>query len=1074
MTAEDASDSSKPIVVLSRTEGAPTNLIERVDFSTQSTTASVGRFDGNTIVVNDKKISKVHCRFTLRACKKKGAEDGEILKRLFVKDSSSFGTFVNGKAIVKEQWMLLQDGDWIGLRNPHGSSSLGEYRVFYNDGTHGPEVFDAAAPKAPVNITPAGEPPKSQEPPPVAAPVPAPVPAPVAPPADPRAARQAAKQQQAAPKAVPTSAEDARRPPPVAIPKKEEPALEEPNAEPLSPLSEVTQVSEVSAEDDDEEPMAAMPGEGDDLPPPKPVILQVQQELIGMLIGKRGEVVKQLSKESGARIEISKSGTETNGERTVYLSGQAENVERAKQLIDDTLSKARERSGMSNPNAHVLKVPHEMVGMLIGKGGETIKELKRESGARIDISKEPTEGTHINDRLVHISGPPECVEYARKMIEDMVGKRDPKGNGIMSVKDTTPTSCIVKVAHELIGMLIGKAGETIKAISKDSGTRIEVAKDEAAEREDARSVHISGPAECISKAKHLIEDTLSKARERQGEEKRSERAGERERLREFGVSGTGEVLRVTQELIGFMIGKGGLILKGIIKATGARIEISKDERDGSSRIVTLSGLPEAIDKARESIEEIIAKARERLGGKYGFGPRDNREDVSLVVHGDDGRSKSPIKESWMSEKVYVDECDMPFRPNFRPEHEDGLPTDLEIFIKGLPEACAERDLWEHLYRLGSTDVKEILMLRRQKTSKGMAYVVFNRHDHAVMAKHKFNGAPAWSIPCGGQMLQEEKGSITVRFSESERCINGRSNVYGTDMVGLLLGSKGKCMSQVKEESGLRKAMLTGRNMKSYGQVDEDPRLHMVVYYEPDEVENVAKAIEVWGDQLGRLHKEIAEKAMTEGKGKGFGKGFPEFWPPPPMMPPPPFMDGARPPPPMWGAPPPGPDGGPPRPPMGPEGEAGPPLPPMPHWRPPGSMPMPPFEARPPFDGRPPGIHEGDPGGYPGGPPLGAPPAEGDGRKRHRRHRHRRGEKGEEGDGEAPNAEQDGDAASQQGSKEPHRKRRRHHRAKEGEEKSRSPDKDGGEKKRHRRRRRGASREKEENGGADASPAPSDS
>merc|ERR1719203_1862480 len=157
----------------------------------------------------------------------------------------------------------------------------------------------------------------------------------------------------------------------------------------------------------------------------------------------------------------------------------------------------------------------------------------------------------------------------------------------------------------------------------------------------------------------------------------------------------------------------------------------------------------------------------------------------------------------------------------------------------------------------------------------MAYVVFNRHDHAMLAKHKLHGAPAASVPCGGQLQADERGVLLARFSESERCINGRQCVYGTDMVGLLLGTRGKCMEQVKEASGLRKVLLTGRSMRSYGQVDEDPRLHLVVYYEAHEAENVSKAIEVWGEQLGGVHREIVEKA---GKGLGRGRGGP---PPPP-------------------------------------------------------------------------------------------------------------------------------------------------------------------------------------------------
>merc|ERR1719456_2136541 len=93
-------------------------------------------------------------------------------------------------------------------------------------------------------------------------------------------------------------------------------------------------------------------------------------------------------------------------------------------MIEDTLNKARERSGAGvkdNPNACTLKVPHELIGMLIGRGGETIKEIKKESGARVDIQKEALE-PGSPDRFVHITGPPECVEFAKKMVEDMLGR----------------------------------------------------------------------------------------------------------------------------------------------------------------------------------------------------------------------------------------------------------------------------------------------------------------------------------------------------------------------------------------------------------------------------------------------------------------------------------------------------------------------------------------------------------------------------------------------------------------------------------------------------------------------------
>eukprot|EP00404_Azadinium_spinosum_P010975 CAMPEP_0180529674 /NCGR_PEP_ID=MMETSP1036_2-20121128/61504_1 /TAXON_ID=632150 /ORGANISM="Azadinium spinosum, Strain 3D9" /LENGTH=114 /DNA_ID=CAMNT_0022543409 /DNA_START=88 /DNA_END=428 /DNA_ORIENTATION=+ len=112
------STSSVTIATLVRTEGAPPTIPATVAFSAQNASISVGRIESCQVVLNDKKVSKVHARLTLRTCKRKGAADGAVMKRLFIKDSSTFGTFVNGKALQKEQWVMLQEGDVIGLRNP--------------------------------------------------------------------------------------------------------------------------------------------------------------------------------------------------------------------------------------------------------------------------------------------------------------------------------------------------------------------------------------------------------------------------------------------------------------------------------------------------------------------------------------------------------------------------------------------------------------------------------------------------------------------------------------------------------------------------------------------------------------------------------------------------------------------------------------------------------------------------------------------------------------------------------------------------------------------------------------------
>jgi len=39
--------------------------------------------------------------------------------------------------------------------------------------------------------------------------------------------------------------------------------------------------------------------------------------------------------------------------------------------------------GPPSANAYILPVPNDCVGLIIGKGGETIRQLQQESGAKI-------------------------------------------------------------------------------------------------------------------------------------------------------------------------------------------------------------------------------------------------------------------------------------------------------------------------------------------------------------------------------------------------------------------------------------------------------------------------------------------------------------------------------------------------------------------------------------------------------------------------------------------------------------------------------------------------------------------
>ena len=74
--------------------------------------------------------------------------------------------------------------------------------------------------------------------------------------------------------------------------------------------------------------------------------------------------------------------------------------------------------GPPSPFAYILQIPNHCIGLIIGKGGETIRNLQAQTGAKVQIAKK--ESPHEpNKRNVFIEGPTEKYEAMKKLIEEI-------------------------------------------------------------------------------------------------------------------------------------------------------------------------------------------------------------------------------------------------------------------------------------------------------------------------------------------------------------------------------------------------------------------------------------------------------------------------------------------------------------------------------------------------------------------------------------------------------------------------------------------------------------------------------
>ena len=168
----------------------------------------------------------------------------------------------------------------------------------------------------------------------------------------------------------------------------------------------------------------------------------------GAIIGKGGETIASLQRDAGARVKMSKSHDFYPGkqrletiivlprysrnssilgttERVCLISGTADGI---MTVLDFIMDKIREKPDLTKPLNEAdakqqqerdkqvkILVPNSTAGMIIGKAGAYIKQIKEESGSYVQISQKPKDLT-LQERCITIIGEKENNKKASRMI----------------------------------------------------------------------------------------------------------------------------------------------------------------------------------------------------------------------------------------------------------------------------------------------------------------------------------------------------------------------------------------------------------------------------------------------------------------------------------------------------------------------------------------------------------------------------------------------------------------------------------------------------------------------------------
>jgi far upstream element-binding protein len=273
---------------------------------------------------------------------------------------------------------------------------------------------------------------------------------------------------------------------------------------------------------------------------------------VGLIIGKGGENIKMLQEKANVKmVMIQDSNMPSHDDKPLRISGQAANVALAKQMVFDLLAEkegamgGHHSGGGGGGGSNEINIPRHFVGVVIGKGGDMIKRITTETGAKVQLKPDDGQGP---DRVAMISGGQEAVNAAMNYIQHLLedaeqrqsdgtfgqgrgprmggggpggmrfpgpfgggpsggggggfggpggfpGPRGPSGFGGNETTYIVPT--------EKTGLIIGKGGETIKQIAQQSGAWVELSRDPPPNPRE-RVFKMSGTPDQIDHAMHLI------------------------------------------------------------------------------------------------------------------------------------------------------------------------------------------------------------------------------------------------------------------------------------------------------------------------------------------------------------------------------------------------------------------------------------------------------------------------------------------------------------------------------------------------------------------------------------------
>lgn len=303
------------------------------------------------------------------------------------------------------------------------------------------------------------------------------------------------------------------------------------------------------------------------------------------------------------------------------------------------------RPGLGANSYTEMMIPGSKVGLIIGKGGLTIKQLQERTGAKMVVIQDGPD--QEMEKPLRISGDPQKVEHAKQLVYELIqdkgNEQSPQSNNRSQNQNSMQDhgaaypgaggrgnnnggdQIEVFVPKAAVGVVIGKEGGMIKKIQADTGCKLQFLQTKGDGPGDRRCI-VQGTKQQVDDGKRMIEDLIDSVLRRNnnsggggndnwnnsGSGSNYQQQSQHQQSQPPAVGGIQVVqqqyeFNVPTSKCGIIIGRGGDTIKQINQQSGAHCEMDrkKSANQTNEKTFTIKGEQHQIEEAKRLIQDKI-------------------------------------------------------------------------------------------------------------------------------------------------------------------------------------------------------------------------------------------------------------------------------------------------------------------------------------------------------------------------------------------------------------------------------------------------------------------------------------